>query len=251
MTEHEDIYNSSLGELTGYDCPKCNNRGYFMYIKDGYDFLRECECLKVRRVIDLSRRCGLGDILNTCKFENYKRDEKWQEMIYATANNFINSNANAFYIGGQVGIGKSFICSAIVREMVLDGKDCHYAVWSDLVTKLKQNIYDDTDKYESGLERVKNVEVLYIDDLFKSPPTKSDLDIAFKIINYRYNLCRSNHNTRFVTIISSERTIGDLSEFDEAVSSRIIEMASQKFVICIDKDENKDYRVKNLRKRQN
>ena len=67
----------------------------------------------------------------------------------------------------------------------------------------------------------KTVEVLYIDDLFKTEqgrnPTTADVNIAFEILNYRYR------NPELITIISSERTIQDIVKIDEAVGSRIFE----------------------------
>ena len=37
-----DWYNATQGSLTGYDCPKCKNRGSVAVAKDGYQVMVEC-----------------------------------------------------------------------------------------------------------------------------------------------------------------------------------------------------------------
>lgn len=243
--ERIDAFNQSEGNMNDYECPKCKNRGYFMTTNsEGYDFLKECECMKIRRLNKLVKNCGLGDSLDRYKLENFKHEQEWQNNIYQSAIRFLNSDANALYIGGQVGSGKSHICTGIVRELVYKGYDCYYVVWSDIVTQLKQNIMERAEEYDSKLNRMKEAEVLYIDDFFKNEPTRADIDNAFKIINYRYNMCRNNSNSRMKTIISSEKTLKDLVLIDEAIASRISEMAQGKFLLAVGKDPKKNMRFK-------
>ena len=81
-----DIYNESKGDLTGYNCDKCKNRGYFMTTNSqGYDYLIECECMKMRKLIQVAQNCGLGDALKKCKLQNFEHKEKWQDDIYNKA----------------------------------------------------------------------------------------------------------------------------------------------------------------------
>ena len=42
------LYNSREGNLTGYDCPICRNKGYIFFMKDGYEYTRECACMEKR-----------------------------------------------------------------------------------------------------------------------------------------------------------------------------------------------------------
>jgi DNA replication protein DnaC len=83
--------------------------------------------------------------------------------------------------------------------------------------------------------------VLYIDDFFKTEsgklPTTAEINIAFEILNFRYN------NPDLVTIISSEKGMSELLEIDEATGSRIFER-SKDYSISIAKDKNKNYRLK-------
>ena len=57
-----------------------------------------------------------------------------------------------------------------------------------------------------------------IDDLFKGNITLSDINIMFDIVNYRYF-------NNLPMIISTEKGGEDLIKIDEAIGSRILEMA--------------------------
>lgn len=239
-------YNNSKGNLKGYDCPKCKNRGDFLVINDrGFDVIRKCECMRIRELQQLAERSGLGDMLTEYTFDKYKHNEPWQQHIYNTAKQFVTDDtAHCFFIGGQIGAGKSHICTAIVREFLDKGIDVQFCVWNDVVTALKQSIMDDRERYNEQLERLKTATVLYIDDFFKTNPTTADIDKAFQIINYRYNQVRANKNKRYITIISSEKTFAHLIDIDEAIASRIAEMNKNKYSVSIDKDIKKNMRLK-------
>lgn len=235
--------NELQGDLGGYDCKKCRNKGVIYYeADDGEELYKNCECMAVRKSLMRIKKSGLRNALNKYTFESYKTDEPFQQHIKTKAKNFLSEfNGNWFYIGGQVGCGKTHICTAIVGTLLNQGKEARYMQWRDDVVKIKSNA--NTDEYNTLIEPFKRVEVLYIDDLFKTEkgktPTTADINIAFEIFNYRYI------NQDLVTIISSEKTISELIDIDEAVGSRIYEM-SKKFCICIKPDKNKNYRLKDI-----
>lgn len=239
-------YNSLSGELTGYDCPKCKNRGHILIVDDeGHEYAKQCECIRIRQLQELAERSGLGDALTEYTFDRYEHNEPWQQLIYNSAKQFVTDDtAHCFFIGGQIGAGKSHICTAIVREFLDNGIDVQFCVWNDVVTVLKQSIMDDKEHYNEQLERLKSATVLYIDDFFKTNPTTADIDKAFQIINYRYNQARANRNKRYITIISSEKTLGELIDIDEAIASRIAELCTRQYIIKVPKDRNKNMRLK-------
>lgn len=241
-----DWFNEEEGELIGYDCPKCKNKGRIAYLgDDGYIFTKQCSCMPFRKAMYLAEKSGLGNTLKEYTFEKYNHDEKWQEGIFLKAKEFLtDETAHCFYIGGQNGSGKSHICTAISGWFLEKGIDVHFCFWNDIVTELKQTVMDDTDKYDTLLEKLQTATILYIDDFFKIKPTTADMDKAFQIINYRYNLCKKTGAKRFITIISSEKTLSDLVELDEAIASRIVEMSNKKYALSVEKDTNKNMRLR-------
>ena len=105
----------------------------------------------------------------------------------------------------------------------------------------KKNIGDK--EYTDLIDQIKKVDILYIDDFLKVPvgdeigrPSQADLSLALEIINYRYN-------NKLVTLISSEWTSNEIIGFDEALGSRICEMAG-KSNLNILRDRKKNMRMR-------
>lgn len=236
-----DVMNELEGNLPDYDCTKCRNKGVIYFEKDGYEYSRECECMKIRRSVQRINKSGMKDILSKYTFDTYNAEEQWQKSVKHKAEQFVNSGERCLFIGGQVGCGKTHLCTAAVGELINSGKEARYMKWRDDVVKIKQKA--NTDDYNKLVEPFKNVTVLYIDDLFKvqkgEKPTPADVNIAFEILNHRYL------NDGLITIISSERTGRELIEIDEAVGSRIVEMSGNYF-ISIGHDTKKNYRLRGI-----
>lgn len=240
----EDIranaYNGMTGDLIGVDCSICKNKGYIAYVDDGHEYKRECECMEVRRSMSAIKRSGLGQQIKECTFANYRTDQEWQKQAKTTAQDLISTNGKWFYFGGQSGCGKTHLCTAIVGEYLKHGKSARYMLWRDEVVKLKGNVNDE-EYYTKLIGEFKNTDVLYIDDFFKTEkgkgPTTGDINVAFELINYRYN------NPNQITIISTELLLDDLLNIDEATGSRIFQR-TKGYCLNIDKDRNKNFRLK-------
>lgn len=236
-----DAYNNSVGNLGDYDCPICKNKGYVQYVgKNAEEITRECECMPIRITRKTIRESGLSNILNKCTFANFQTHEKWQENARDMAKRFVTDHENKwFFAGGQVGCGKTHLCTAIVGEFLSEGIRAKYMLWRDEATKLKSIIMDDD--YGIEISKIEQIPVLYIDDFFKTEkgkkPTTSDVNIAFEILNYRYM------NPGLITIISSELTVDDIIDIDQAVGSRIYER-SKGSCLCIGQDIKKNYRLR-------
>ena len=95
------------------------------------------------------------------------------------------------------------------------GQNCKYMLWRDEVRELK-SLVNDNEAYIRKMNELKNIDVLYIDDFLKGRPTDGDLNVAFELLNSRYN-------QRKRTIISGERSIEQVMDMDEAIGSRIYE----------------------------
>lgn len=239
-----DIYNSTEGTLNekdGYNCDKCKNKGYIAVSDDNcYMATKECECQKIRSTLKRAKRSGLGKIITNCTFDKFKTPENWQLEIKDKALAFCNDdNAKCFFIGGQVGCGKTHICTAISSHYIKAGIEVKYMLWCDESKYLKSIANDNC--YKDKIEIYKTIPVLYIDDFLKvqagTTPSEADIKLAFEIINGRIV------DNDKITIISSEKTLDEIIDYDEATMSRIYQMAG-KYKLAIAKDRNKNYRLK-------
>lgn len=229
-----------------YHCEKCNDLGGFDIQRDGYIFWQECSCMKVRKALYRLKNSGLGEMLKLYTFDKYKVEFDWQKDAYEKAKNFVNGKDKWFFISGQSGAGKSHLCTAISKELLINQqKSFRFMQWLDDGNRLKRNAMD-SELFDNLISELKTVEVLYIDDFFKSEnntkPTPADIKLANEILNYRYNTARTSKE-RLITIISTERTIEQLLEYDEALAGRIMEMSKpNSFVQIIGKEKN--YRLR-------
>lgn len=239
-------YNDAVGNLdsTILDCKVCKNKGLVWFADNTGIHSKECECMPKRRMLTLAKESGLGELLNICKFDDYiYLNESWRREIYNRATSFVENDVPFFFIGGQVGCGKSFTCVAMINEYLKKGIDCKFIVWNDFVTNLKQCIISDAEQYQNLMSEVKNATVLYIDDFFHTVPTIADIDKAFSIINYRYNQSKMKSKKMF-TIISSEKTMTELLEINEAIATRISELATPKYLVNIKTEQGRNLRTR-------
>lgn len=243
-----NVLNSTEGKLQGYDCPKCKNRGYTYEPRENegshyWGFVSvQCDCMKIREEVSRRQRSGLNKLMQKYTFKTYNADEPWQREIVKNACDYVRNPDGWFFVGGQVGSGKTHICTAIVNSLISRGRAARYMIWNEEITNLKQAATDG-EKYEGLIRSIQRADILYIDDFFKVAKgygvTASDINTTFKIINYRYN-------EDLPTIISSELSISEIIKIDEALGSRIAEMAHGRDCY-IAKDESKNYRYRAAR----
>lgn len=248
-----DGLNETAGDKNkedGYECRICKNKGFVAKLVDHGDgtyshCFAECRCAETRRSIMRMKRSGLKDIIRDYTFDKFTDSEPWQTTIKKAAMEYAKAPEGWFFLGGQSGSGKTHLCTAICREFLLAGKQVRYMLWRDDIVKIKGAVTD-SEEYSKMIDRFKRVEVLYIDDLFKTGktvdstqqrPTSADINVAFEIINYRY--C----NPELLTIISSELSEDELLDVDEAVGGRIYERA---MTFTIGKDRNRNYRTRKV-----
>lgn len=247
ILERAKAANSIEGHLEGYDCPKCKNRGYYAIVvpsdlQEGRweEVNRECDCMPARRELARIKASGLERLGNKCTFRTFKTEAKWQQKLKDIGKAYAADTSKSwFFIGGQPGSGKTHICTAIAMELIKKGAAVRYMVWPDELQKLKAYINELS--FESLIEPYKRVSILYIDDFFKQRRgelvSTADVNMAFRIINYRYN-------AELVTIISSELSVEQIIRIDDALGSRIAEMTQRKYNLYIDSDPQKNYRFK-------
>jgi DNA replication protein DnaC len=197
------------------------------------------------------KRSGLYNLLERYTMDTYRVSEPWQANIRDKAQEFVEQTlANQqsedwFFIGGASGSGKTHICTAICRELLYKGMSVRYMQWRDAAVKLKA-VANDFVEYAQRMDSWKNAKVLYVDDLFKSgsaygsgrqQPTAADINLAFELLNHRYN------NPELITILSSECTLHNLLDIDEAIGGRIAERAKG-FTVNLAAGRGKNYRTK-------
>lgn len=228
---------------TCYDCQECNNKLKVYYPLNGNVAFRNCNCVSIRISILRARSSGLEDELRRCKFSTFEVVEPWQLDAKQMARAYAQNPDGWLYMCGQVGGGKTHLCTAVVGKLIVQGRSAKYMPWKDTSTEIKGKVNDP--EYSRLINPYLKVDVLYIDDFLKTergkygtakPPSVGDINLAFQIINNRY--CSGK-----TTIISSEHTIDEVMGYDEAIGSRIYERSKNNCVI-IPTGIGNNYRMK-------
>ena len=224
------------------ECDKCHGIGYIGYEKDGYQYVKECDCLSLVRARERLISSGISDEFQKKGFNNFDTRgmevlKKAREIGIDYCKNFLtirSEKRNSVLYMGQVGSGKTHLSMAICNNIMNVHKvGCVYMPYRDEVLKIKQTVTDSIN-YNRAIDRFKTAPVLMIDDLLKGKNTDADINIMFEIINYRYL-------NNMPMVISTEKTVEELLEFDEGTMSRVIEMARGHQIEIIGKEYN--YRV--------
>ena len=250
VEEDVEFFNNIIGNLNeedGYNCDICKNRGYVCEVATNeqfgykYNNRKPCKCSKTRETLKRAKRSGLGNIITDYTFDKYIVTDDWQKNLKEKAQRFcMDADAEWFFVGGQVGSGKTHICTAIAAHYIKAGYETQYMLWIEESKKLKA-LVTDYHEYQKVIEPYKDAPVLYIDDFLKTRqgelPTNADINLAFEILNHRL-MCDGK-----ITIISSEKTLGEMLEYDEATMSRIF-MECGEYKNIIERDISKNYRLR-------
>lgn len=235
-------YNELTGDLKGYDCSKCRNRGKIAEInEDGKLVFYECSCMKIRKSLSLADASGFGKNILKMRFENFEAKEPWQIQILEAARAYGENPEGWFLLCGQSGSGKTHICTAIGGRQLHKGHEVQYLSWRDEISSLKS--IGEPEQRQKRMEKIKTAEMLCVDDLFKGgggmdngQPTAADVNTAFEILNYRYN-------NDLPTVISTEKSPQVLEKIDEALACRILESAGDN-TFYIRKNPARNYRMR-------
>lgn len=221
---------------TKYNCSICCDDGYVVEIEGkkipfrhapSGERVQPCKC-QIQKDMEISMS-NSGIDINKYKqksFETFIRDTEETQKMYELANRFLeNDEIQGIGYFGKSGTGKTHICIAICNELAKKGIRHRYLNYREDLPRLKALMSDPYAKEEFAQEmnKFKQTRVLYIDDLFKLAKNSRgdmdprDLQVVFDIINYRYI------NGKRI-IISSEYTVAEIKEFDEATAGRIFEM---------------------------
>lgn len=209
------------------DCPKCKGLGWiFLTDELGNECVKECECQEMVKAQMRLRASGISDEFRKKGFKNFNdRGMTLLKKARETAINYCkqfpeikDTRFNSILFSGQVGSGKTHLSMAICNAIMDSYKIAvRYMPYREEIIRIKQNVFDEDD-YNGRMEQFKKAPVLMIDDLLKGKNTEADVNILFEIINHRYL-------NNLPMIISTEKSIGELLDFDEGTMSRVIEMS--------------------------
>lgn len=237
MSQLSEIESVGLEDANRYDCPKCKDKtGYIEQKEHGEEWV-VCKCVEWRKAVRMMRSSEITDAFKQLAFKNFVIEDK-PEVIkdaydcameyYLDFDKIREERRNSVALLGQPGAGKTHLLTAISNSLIMKK---HIPVLYFPYVEGFNDLKDDFDMLEEKLNRMKKVDVLFIDDLFKptgkerkARATDWQVEQLYAVINHRY----LNHKP---IMISSELTVNELANIDEALGTRIYEMCQDYTVV--------------------
>lgn len=215
-----------------------------------YDLWKECDCIKKNKEqeridqllqssqITFAFRKKTFDAFNLEYLPEVLRDTYRKARVYRAKYEEIKKTANnGMCLMGRPGCGKTHLLMAVVNELLDEHIEVLYFPYVQGFEEIKNDMRKE-DLNKARFDKMKNVPVLFIDDLFKPPaePTSYELKQMFNVINHRYM-------EKLPVLISSELSISRMCDYDEALGSRINEMCKE-FRVEIKGGKELNYRLR-------
>lgn len=231
------------------ECAICGDEGWILHEADGYRSVEKCRCRIAKEAERRIRNSGLSHVLDSWTLDKFTTQEEFQRRMKAMVVRFVDAvkagETPWLFIGGAVGSGKSHLCTAACGELLKDRFNVRYFQWLTDARRMK-GFSAEPEEYDDLLSRYSRVDVLYIDDLFKSKrndrdglnPSDADVRLAFELINSRYV------ENKIVVISSEWLLTHELMEIDEGTFSRVFEK-SKGYRAEIKREAGRNYRMQN------
>lgn len=197
----------SLNELKGFSPPKLTEEQKRKAEEWEQEQKRERGEKRIERFLD----CGIPP-----KFIDAKDSENWANKILS---------GRGLYIVGEVGTGKTYLASAIAKDVMDAGKSVRFMASIEALSHVR-SVYGGRGTEDEQFKSLSGCTLLVLDDLGKEKITDWTLQTLFRIINDRYNYERPVIvTTQFSSVELAERlSSGGDEATAKAIISRLFEM---------------------------
>jgi DNA replication protein DnaC len=159
------------------------------------------------------------------------------QQAFQEAYTFAQNPKGWLILIGPNGCGKTHLAAAIANQSLSDGAVVLFTVVPDLLANLRATFASTaTEAYEERFAKMREAELLVLDDLGAHQSSAWANEKLFQLLNYRYNSC-------YPTVITANKQ--GLSSIDERIQSRLSDTA---LAITIVMTGAIDYRRQNPRR---
>lgn len=208
-----------------WDCPACQNSGWLPaeVTPEGTVLPQEkCSCLRREEMEDLFRFAGLTGPLREQTIDRFDlsvyppEDRRYMEQVLAYCQEFAKrvvrgAQEESLLLVGDVGLGKTFLASAIGNVALEAGRTVVYLTFGEFLDLIRLHKFDDQEAYMAGIQRLYDADLIILDDLGAEKATEFAIQELFTLINTRMNRRRP-------MVVSSNL---EPESFEETYGSRI------------------------------
>lgn len=204
-------------------CPKCRGVGYVRadvpFGHPNFGKPLPCQCRVARKNEDRRQHLRAQSQIDTLEefreasFDNF---QYWRPGLfepYEAALQYAASPKGWFILAGESGCGKTHLAIAITKHCLEEGATALFSVVPDLLDYLRTTFAPDAkEPYDEVFRKMREVELLVLDDLGAESSTAWAREKLFQLLNHR-------HNARLATVITTNK-IG-FAGMDPRLQSRL------------------------------
>ncbi|MBN2372814.1 ATP-binding protein [bacterium] len=224
-------------------CQECNDSGWIIEEKDGFEAVKRCDCFQARRKKKLLADARIPHRYRHCTLENFDTNLGGKEMSLNLRKNQVSlamaremsedfvrkypKEEKGLFFMGNCGVGKTHLAVAIIQDLIRKkGVPCVFYDFRDLLSEIKATYSSNSPISENTvLMPVLEKEILVLDELGAQKVTEWMRDTLTYIINQRYNEKRK-------TIITSN-WLDEAEDEDDTLTGRIgYRLRSRLFEMC-------------------
>lgn len=137
------------------------------------------------------------------------------ESAFRAAMAYAEDPKGWFVLQGANGCGKTHLAAAIANRVLAGGRGVFFAVVPDLLDYLRASFAPGRDApYDELFDRIRNVDLLVLDDLGAQQTTQWAQEKLYQVVNYR-------HVAGLPTVVTTDQSLDRLQEAHPRIVARI------------------------------
>lgn len=217
-----------------FTCKKCGDTGFIQG--------KMCSCMLDMLTSYSYQTSNLSMVMEQQNFTNFNLDyysdqiagdypvsprkNMEQILVYIDGylKNFSTIPQKNLYIYGGAGLGKTFLCSCIAKELIGAGFDVYYQSAYALFELASRNKFNSNENYDAEIARSYACDLLILDDLGTEFATQYTVSFLFHLLNTRMMQNRP-------IIINSNLTLSEVEQkYSSRIASRFMEFQSIRLI---------------------
>ncbi|WP_322819367.1 ATP-binding protein [Tepidiforma sp.] len=149
------------------------------------------------------------------------------EAALQAARSFAEAPQGWLVLQGPNGCGKTHLASAIANRALQDGHSVFFAVVPDLLDHLRASFAPGRETpYDELFERVRNADLLVLDDFGAQATTPWAQEKLYQVVNYR-------HVAGLPTVVTTDRSLDELQEVNPRIVARIADPRAGAIIVIL------------------